>query len=215
MSLAQKLRTLKAEFPPSVTLVAVSKNQPIECIQEAYAAGQQIFGENRVPELLQKYAALPKDIRWHFIGHLQRNKVKEIIQFVHLIHSVDSFNLLQGIEKRAAEQQKIVNCLLQVKIAREETKFGLSLNDIEPLLQEAAHFQHAHIVGLMGMATNTHDAAIIRQEFRSLAQLFQKLRKEIPALHVLSLGMSHDYKIAVEEGSTMVRIGSKLFGERE
>ncbi len=215
MSFVQHFQALKTELPPSTTFVAVSKNQPIECIQEAYAAGQQIFGENRVPELLQKYAALPKDIEWHFIGHLQRNKVKEIVPFVQLIQSIDSLRLLQEIDKRAAEQHRIVDCLLQVKISREETKFGLSLNDIEPLLQEAAHFQHAHIVGLMGMATNTHDAAIIRQEFRSLAQLFQKLRKEIPALHVLSLGMSHDYKIAVEEGSTMVRIGSKLFGERE
>ena len=214
MSLAQYLQTLKKEIPPSVTLVAVSKSQPIERIKEAYAAGQRIFGENRVPELLQKYAALPKDIAWHFIGHLQRNKVRSIIPFVQLIQSVDSFPLLQEIEKRAAEEGKIIDCLLQVKIAQEETKFWLSFPEAEVALNEAVRFQHVHITGLMGMATNTDDTAIIRQEFCSLAQLFQKLKREFPALHVLSLGMSNDYQIAVEEGSTMVRIGSKLFGEK-
>ena len=214
MSLAQYLQTLKKEIPPSVTLVAVSKSQPIERIQEAYAADQQIFGENRVPELLQKYDTLPKDIMWHFIGHLQRNKVRSIIPFVQLIQSVDSFPLLQEIEKRAAEEGKIIDCLLQVKIAQEETKFWLSFPEAEVALNEAVRFQHVHITGLMGMATNTDDTAIIRQEFCSLAQLFQKLKREFPALHVLSLGMSNDYQIAVEEGSTMVRIGSKLFGEK-
>ena len=214
MSISRNLFALNAELPPHVTLVAVSKSQPIERITEAYAAGQRIFGENRVPELLQKYAALPKDIAWHFIGHLQRNKVRSIIPFVQLIQSVDSFPLLQEIEKRAAEEGKIIDCLLQVKIAQEETKFGLSFPEAEVALNEAVRFQHVHITGLMGMATNTDDTAIIRQEFCSLAQLFQKLKREFPALHVLSLGMSNDYQIAVEEGSTMVRIGSKLFGEK-
>ena len=214
MSFAQNLLALNAELPPHVTLVAVSKNQPIERIQEAYAAGQRIFGENRVPELLQKYAALPKDIAWHFIGHLQRNKVRSIIPLVQLIQSVDSFPLLQEIEKRAAEKGKIIDCLLQVKIAQEETKFGLSFPEAEAAINEAARFHHAHIVGLMGMATNTNDESVIRQEFRSLAQLFRRKQAAFPMLTILSLGMSQDYKIAVEEGSTMVRIGSRIFGER-
>ncbi|MDP3639930.1 MAG: YggS family pyridoxal phosphate-dependent enzyme, partial [Nanoarchaeota archaeon] len=160
------------------------------------------------------YDALPKEIEWHFIGHLQRNKVRLIIPFVQLIQSVDSFSLLQEIEKRAAEQHRRVDCLLQVKIAQEETKFGWSSSEVESVLKEAVRFQHIHIIGLMGIATNTNDKTIIRQEFHSLAQLFQKLKKGFPALHILSMGMSNDYQIAVEEGSTMVRMGSKIFEEK-
>lgn len=213
MFISHNLQTIKSKLPSSVTLVAVSKNQPVEKILEAYHASQRIFGENRVPELVEKYAALPKDIFWHLIGHLQTNKVKDLVPFITLIHSVDSRKLLQEISKQAQRQNRIIDCLLQVKIAQEETKYGLSPDDVAKLLQEAQHLPNVRVIGLMGMATNTEDEKLIRSEFQSLTQLFQKLQKEFSSLMVLSIGMSHDYHLAVEEGSTMIRIGRAVFEE--
>lgn len=193
----------------AVTLVAVSKTKPVEDILELYELGHRDFGENYVQELVDKEAQLPKDIRWHFIGHLQSNKVKYIAPFVHLIHGVDSFKLLQEIDKQAKKQNRIIDCLLQVYIAKEETKFGLDENELaEVLMRELVN---ARVCGLMGMASFSDDMELVRSEFRYLKTLFDKQ----PKLQTLSMGMSGDYTIAVEEGSNMVRIGSLLFGERQ
>lgn len=200
-----------------VTLVAVSKTKPNEDIQELYELGQRDFGENYVQELVDKQAALPKDIRWHFIGHLQSNKVKYIAPFVHLIHGVDSFKLLQEINKQAAKHGRIIDCLLQVHIAQEETKFGMDESELEEALAAAAGLPHVRICGLMGMASFSDDLTKVRNEFRQLKNLFDKIG-EWPVVNgewtLLSMGMSVDYAIAIEEGSTMVRIGSLLFGAR-
>jgi len=203
-----------------ITLVAVSKTKPVEAVMELYDAGQRDFGENRVQELRKKQESLPGDIRWHMVGHLQTNKVKYIAPWVHLIHSVDSLDLLQEIDKQAAKNGRIIDCLLQVFIAREEEKFGLSDKELSALLREASlkQMQHIRICGLMGMATNTEDHAVVRNEFRHLKNLFDETQRQFfagePSFRHLSMGMSSDYTIAVEEGSTMVRIGSLLFGER-
>ena len=203
-----------------VTLVSVSKTKPVEDILELYQLGQRDFGENYVQELVDKEAQLPKDIRWHFIGHLQSNKVKNIAPFVHLIHGVDSFKLLKEINKQAQKLNRIMDVLLQVHIAQEETKFGLSgdeLNDIFNTNAELHKLQNIRITGLMGMASFTDDENKIREEFHYLKTLFDKhtqLQTSNLKLQILSMGMSSDYKIAIEEGSTMVRIGSLLFGAR-
>ena len=198
-----------------VTLVAVSKTRPVEEIQELYDLGQRDFGENYVQEMKEKHALLPPDIRWHFIGHLQRNKVKNIIPFVHLIQSVDSLKLLDEINKQAEKQNRTVNCLLQVHIAREETKFGFDKEELSELMISnngiMQQFQNVKIKGLMGMATLTNDMSIVRSEFRYLKMIFEKIFNQIS---ILSFGMTADYKIAIEEGSRMVRIGSLIFGER-
>lgn len=200
-----------------VTLVAVSKTKPNEDIQALYELGQRDFGENYVQELVDKQAVLPKDIRWHFIGHLQSNKVKYIAPFVHLIHGVDSFKLLQEIHKQAAKHDRIIDCLLQVHIAQEETKFGMDENELEEALAGASGLPHVRVCGLMGMASFTDDQAKVRNEFRLLKTLFDKIG-EWPVVNgewtQLSMGMSGDYALAIEEGSTMVRIGSLLFGAR-
>lgn len=200
-----------------VTLVAVSKTKPNEDIQGLYELGQRDFGENYVQELVDKQAVLPKDIRWHFIGHLQRNKVKSIAPFVHLIHGVDSFKLLQEIHKQAAKHDRIIDCLLQVHIAQEETKFGMDEAELGEALAAAAGLSHVRVCGLMGMASFSDDEEKVRNEFRLLKKLFDKIG-EWPVVNgewaLLSMGMSGDYAIAVEEGSTMVRIGSLLFGAR-
>lgn len=193
----------------AVTLVAVSKTKPVEDILELYGLGHRDFGENYVQELVDKKAQLPKDIRWHFIGHLQSNKVKYIAPFVHLIHGVDSFKLLQEIDKQAKKQNRIMDCLLQVYIAKEETKFGLDENELAEVLM--SELVNARVCGLMGMASFSDDMELVRSEFRYLKTLFDKQ----PKLQTLSMGMSGDYTIAVEEGSNMVRIGSLLFGERQ
>lgn len=193
----------------AVTLVAVSKTKPVEDILELYELGHRDFGENYVQELVDKEAQLPKDIRWHFIGHLQSNKVKYIAPFVHLIHGVDSFKLLQEIDKQAKKQNRIIDCLLQVYIAKEETKFGLAENELAEVLM--SELVNARVCGLMGMASFSDDMELVRSEFRYLKTLFDKQ----PKLQTLSMGMSGDYTIAVEEGSNMVRIGSLLFGERQ
>ena len=200
----------------NVTLVAVSKTKPIEDILELYHLGQRDFGENYVQELVEKQAELPKDIRWHFIGHLQTNKVKQIISFVELIQSVDSLKLLKEIDKQSAKINKKTNCLLQVFIAKEETKFGLNedeLNEVNNQFNNSA-IHNINVIGLMGMATNTNDESLIRKEFQHLQSLQQKLQTTNYKLSTLSMGMTADYKIAIEEGSNFIRVGSLIFGAR-
>ncbi|HEX7845863.1 MAG TPA: YggS family pyridoxal phosphate-dependent enzyme, partial [Chitinophagaceae bacterium] len=203
----------------SVTLVAVSKTKPVEDIQELYELGHRDFGENYVQELVDKAEKLPQDIRWHFIGHLQTNKVKYIAPFVQLIHGVDSLKLLKEINKQAEKNGRVIDCLLQAYIAQEETKFGLDEKELEEIIGGFENLQMANvrICGLMGMASFTDDMQKVRAEFRNLKRFFEKLRSltaHSPQLATLSIGMSSDYKIAIEEGSNMVRIGSLLFGER-
>jgi pyridoxal phosphate enzyme (YggS family) len=220
MSVAQNIAELRRGIPANVTLIAVSKTQPNSKIQEAYEGGQRIFGENKVQELVPKFEALPKDIEWHLIGHLQSNKVKYIAPFVHLIHSIDSFKLLQEVDKQASKINRQLRCLLQVHIAQEETKFGFSEDEIVELLQSKAFepLKNIQIQGLMGMATFTENTDQVRSEFKKLKTLFEKLKSlKLPSpfeLKNLSMGMSGDYKIAIEEGSTMIRVGTALFGER-
>lgn len=220
MNIASHIQQIKSALPEKVTLVAVSKFHPAEMIQEAYDAGQRVFGESKAQELVAKYELLPKDIEWHFIGHLQSNKIKYIIPFIHTIHSIDSLKLLEEVEKQAARHNRNVRVLLQVHIAEEETKFGLDTVECEALLQSEtfAACSHITVAGLMGMATNTDDEAQIRKEFSTLRNLFILLKEKYfsnnKTFTELSMGMSNDYRLAVEEGSTMVRIGSLIFGER-
>ncbi len=214
-------KVIKQELSRSdVSLVAVSKMHPVEMIQELYAYGHRDFGENKVQELVEKAGQLPKDIRWHMIGHCQRNKVKYIAPFIHMIHSVDSLKLLREINKEAAKAERVIPCLLQIKIAEEDTKYGFAPEEVKSLLASETYssFQHIKIAGLMGMATNTENTTQVRMEFKRLQHLFQELKatffKSDNGFKEISMGMSGDYKIAIEEGSTMVRIGSLLFGER-
>lgn len=216
MNITANLQQIKASIPEHVTLVAVSKTKPNEAILEAYQTGQRIFGENKVQELTEKYESLPKDIEWHMIGHLQSNKVKYIAPFVSLIHGVDSFKLLKEINKRAAQNERIINCLLQIHIAEEDTKFGFDEKEVIELIKSEAfqHLKNIKIVGLMGMATFTDDENQIRKEFKTLKNLFDKFQISNHQFQILSIGMSGDYQIAIEEGSTMIRVGSSIFGER-
>lgn len=222
MSIAKNLSQLKASLPGHVTLVAVSKTHPAASIREAYDSGHRNFGENKVQEMAAKAAELPADICWHLIGHLQTNKVKYIAEFVHLIHSVDSPKLLHEINKQAQKTGRVIKCLLQVHIASESTKFGLTPEEAEAMLgsNELAGMQHVCITGLMGMATFTDNETQVREEFRSLHDMFtdwQKRFAHIPQWQpaVLSMGMSSDYTVAIEEGSNMVRVGSAIFGQRD
>lgn len=212
MSINVNIAQINAELPPHVTLVAVSKTKPVTQVMEAYDAGCRIFGENKVQELTEKYETMPKDIEWHMIGHLQRNKVKYIAPFVSLIHGVDSEKLLAEIDKEAKKNDRVINCLLQLHIAKEETKFGFDFDEARTLLQSdwKTQYPNVHIAGLMGMATFTDNESIIRNEFESLHDFY----KQHPELSILSMGMSGDYHIAIEAGSTMVRIGSTIFGTR-
>jgi len=216
MSIAKNFQQIKSTIPNNVTLVAVSKTKPNNDILEVYHVGQRIFGENKVQELTDKYESLPKDIEWHMIGHLQSNKVKYIAPFVNLIHGVDSFKLLQEINKRAAQNNRTINCLLQIHIAQEETKFGFSEEEVAELLnsEEFQTLKNISVVGLMGMATFTNNEAQIKKEFTSLNKLFSTLKTNHPSLKVLSMGMSGDYQLAIECGSNMVRVGSSIFGNR-
>ncbi len=198
----------------NVTLVAVSKTKPVEDILALYDLGQRDFGENYVQELIEKDNELPKDIRWHFIGHLQTNKVKQIINFVHLIHGVDSLKLLKEINKQSEKINKITNCLLQVHIAQEETKFGLDEIELNEIMHQLNSLKNVSVQGLMAMATNTNNEDQIRKEFQHLKLLQQKLQTENYKLQTLSIGMTADYKIAIEEGSNMIRVGSLIFGSR-
>lgn len=215
----QQYQKIISELGGKATLVAVSKTKPVEDILELYNLGQRDFGENYVQELTQKYEQLPKDIRWHFIGHLQSNKVKYIAPFVHLIHGVDSFSLLKEINKQAAKNNRTINCLLQIYIAKEETKFGLDSNELETILSSGIpDLKNIQICGLMGMASFSDTMELVRSEFRYLKYLFNRTQLTFniqqPTFNILSMGMSADYKTALEEGSNMIRIGSLLFGSR-
>jgi len=212
----ENLQNIKATLPKNVTLVGVSKTKPIEDLQEAYNAGQRIFGENRIQEMAEKYELLPKDIKWHMIGHLQSNKVKYMAHFVNLIHGVDKFSTLKEINKQAKKHDRVIHCLLQAKIAEEDSKFGLSFDEIENILasEKLKDLVNIKIVGLMGMATFTDDKQQLHKEFSSLKNLFDKLKTDNQNLKTLSMGMSGDYLIAIENGSTMIRVGSSIFGKR-
>jgi len=222
MSIAEHLRELTEDLPEHVTLVAVSKTHPASAVREAYEAGHRDFGENKVQEMAAKAAELPGDIRWHLIGHLQTNKVKYIAGFVHLVHAVDSMKLLKEIDKQAGKAGRTIDCLLQIHIAHEATKFGLSPAEAEAILgsEELPHLQHIRITGLMGMATFTEDETKVSHEFRSLHDMFTRWQTQFPANDrwqpaVLSMGMSGDYHTAIKEGSTMIRVGSAIFGQRD
>lgn len=216
MSIAENLKIIKQSIPKEVTLVAVSKTKPIANLMEAYEAGQRIFGENKIQEMTQKWEALPKDIEWHMIGHVQTNKVKYMAEYVALVHGVDSFKLLKEINKQAKKHHRTINCLLQVHIAEEETKFGLDKTELLELLNsdEFKTLKNIKVIGLMGMATFTDNEVQVRKEFKSLYALFKDAKTIVNTLDTVSMGMSGDYKIAIEEGSTMVRIGSSIFGSR-
>ena len=212
--ISDNLKSILSKLPKSVTLVAVSKTKPNAAIMEAYDAGHRVFGENKVQDMVAKSEELPSDIQWHMIGHLQTNKVKYIAPFVSLIHGVDSLKLIKEIDKRAAQNNRIIDCLLQIHIAEEETKFGLSDIEATQVLAYAKHLNNVRIKGLMGMATNTRDESIVRNEFTRLKELFFKFQSVSEHLQIISMGMSTDYEIAIEQGSTMIRVGSAIFGPR-
>lgn len=216
MLVKQNLKTFIKQIDKAVTLVAVSKTKPISDIMEAYEAGQRVFGENKVQEMVNKYEDLPKDIKWHMIGHLQSNKVKYMAHFVDLIHGVDSFKTLKEINKQAKKHNRVINCLLQARIAKEETKFGLDFSKIENILQsdELSLLENVNIKGLMGMASFSSNKEEVSKEFKSLKMLFDKMNHSGIQLDILSMGMSGDYKLAIENGSNMIRVGSAIFGSR-
>jgi pyridoxal phosphate enzyme (YggS family) len=219
MSIQQNLLQIKSQIPNDVTLVAVSKTKPVEDLMEAYNAGQRIFGENKIQEMTEKWQQMPKDIEWHMIGHVQSNKVKYMVPYVKLIHGVDSLKLLKEINRQAVRWRKKINCLLQIHIAEEETKFGLDENELIELLNsdEFKEMSNIKVIGLMGMATFTKNQEQIKKEFNYLKSLFDKYKKlstENCQLTTLSMGMSGDYQLAIDCGSTMVRIGSSIFGGR-
>ena len=216
----ENLDIVRATVPSDVTLIAVSKTKPVSDLQEAYEADQRIFGENKALEMRDKHQALPNDIQWHFIGHLQTNKIKYIAPFVTLIHAIDSLSLLEAVNKEAAKNNRIIDCLLQFHIAQEETKFGLDMDEARAMLESESFksLNNINICGVMGMATFTDDAAQVRDEFKSLKNIFETLKENYfkgnESFKEISMGMSDDYPIAIEEGATMVRVGSKIFGAR-
>lgn len=219
MSIAKNLQNIVDLIPSHVTLVAVSKTKPNSAIMEAYNAGHRVFGENKVQEMVDKHAELPKDIKWHMIGHLQRNKVKYMASFVDLIHGVDSFKTLKEIDKQAKKHDRIISCLLQIKIAKEESKFGLSVASLAEILEspELKSLTNVKIIGFMGMASFVSNASEIRTEFQTLKKVFERYKtrhQDNFQPEVISMGMSGDYPIAIEEGSTMIRVGSSIFGSR-
>ena len=213
MSITENLKKIKESIPNDVTLVAVSKTKTKSDILEAYNTGHRIFGENKVQEISKKYSELPKDIKWHMIGHLQSNKVKYIAPFVSLIHAVDSLKLMKEINKRAEQNKRVIDCLLQVHIASESTKFGFGINEINNILFEAKKFSNINIIGLMGMATFTDDKRKVNNEFSLLNNLFNEIKST--SINTLSIGMSGDYKLAISNSSTMIRVGSAIFGDRK
>jgi pyridoxal phosphate enzyme (YggS family) len=216
----ENLNTVRATVPSNVTLIAVSKTKPVSDLQEAYDAGQRIFGENKALEMRDKHQVLPDDIQWHFIGHLQTNKIKYIAPFVTLIHAIDSLSLLEAVNKEAIKNDRVIDCLLQFHIAQEETKFGLDIEEAKSLLESEIfkNLKNVNICGVMGMATFTDNAAQVRDEFKNLKNIFETLKdnyfKDKTSFKEISMGMSDDYPIAIEEGATMVRVGSKIFGAR-
>lgn len=215
-TIQQNLNKIKSQLPTHVTLVAVSKTKPVADLMEAYNVGQRIFGENKIQEMTDKWEVMPKDIEWHMIGHVQTNKVKYMAPYVSLIHGVDSLKLLQEINKQAAKNNRVIDCLLQVYIAEEESKFGLDEQELEEILSstEFKQLKNIRIVGLMGMATFTENKNQIEKEFKHLKTIFDKLKTQNSELKTLSMGMSGDYQLAISCGSTMVRIGSSIFGGR-
>ena len=218
MSIEQNLTEIKSQLPNHVTLVAVSKTKPVADLMEAYNAGQRIFGENKIQEMTDKWEEMPKDIQWHMIGHVQTNKVKFMAEYVSLIHGVDSLKLLHEINKQAQKHNRVIDCLLQIYIAEEESKFGLDEEELNGILrfitQNSEIYKNIRIVGLMGMATFTEDQNQIKKEFQNLKTIFDKFTIHNSQFTTLSMGMSGDYKLAIECGSTMVRIGSSIFGTR-
>ena len=216
MSIKDKLENISLKIPSEVSLVAVSKTKPISDILEAYEYGQRVFGENKIQELVEKHNKLPKDIEWHMIGHIQRNKVKYMAPFVSLIHSADSYRLIKEINKQGKINNRVINCLLQIKIASEESKFGFTETEATDFLNsdEYVSFKNIKIIGLMGMATFTDDQRKIDQEFNKLKIFYEKVNRSNSGINILSIGMSDDYPIAIRNGSTMVRIGSSIFGKR-
>ncbi len=216
--IAENLHRIKSALPENVTLVAVSKTKPKEDIVEAYEAGQRDFGENKIQEMADKYEALPKDIRWHMIGHVQGNKIKYMAPFVHLVHGIDKAKRLNELNKEAGKNKRVIDCLLQIHIAKEETKFGFDEAEAEEVLgnNPAEKYPNVRIRGLMGMATYSDNEQEVRNEFRGLSQFFNKLKQDfnLPNFDILSMGMSGDYQLAIDEKSTMVRIGSSIFGGR-
>ncbi|MGB0479997.1 MAG: YggS family pyridoxal phosphate-dependent enzyme [Flavobacteriaceae bacterium] len=216
MSIKKQLQELKSVLPKQVTLVAVSKTKPVQDLMKAYDVGQRIFGENKVQEMVEKYQQMPKDIEWHMIGHVQRNKVKYMAPFVDLIHGVDSLKLLSEINKQALKNNRCINGLLQIKIAAEDSKFGLTKNDAIQLMKssEFKNLKNIKIKGVMGMATFTDDQNKIRKEFETLKSTFSELKSIQDSMHIISMGMSGDYPLAIECGSTMIRVGSYIFGAR-
>lgn len=216
MDIAENIRKYKAELPEKVTLVAISKTKPKEDVTEAYEAGQRIFGENKIQEMTQKWEELPKDIEWHMVGHVQTNKVKYMAPYVSLIHAVHKLKLLKEINKRAKQENRTIRCLLQLKIADEDSKFGMNIEQLEEILHSEAlqNMENVSVVGLMGMATFTDDEDQVNREFAYLKEKFDHYAENHPEFKILSMGMSGDYKIALNNGTTMVRIGSKIFGER-
>ena len=216
MSIQKQLLSILEELPKHVHLVAVSKTKPNADLKEAYAAGQRIFGENKIQEMTQKWETLPKDIQWHMIGNVQTNKVKYMAPYVSLIHGVDRYKLLKEINKQASKSDRVIDCLLQMHIAQEDTKFGFNKEELETVVTDlkANPLPHIRIKGLMGMATFTDNQNQIRSEFKTLKQQFDWLQTQHPEANELSMGMSGDYALAIEEGSTMIRVGSKIFGSR-
>ena len=216
MSIRTNLSKIKNELPSHVTLVAVSKTKPVEDLMQAYLSGQRVFGENKIQEMVEKHEKMPKDIQWHMIGNLQRNKVKYMASFVDLVHGVDSLKLLNEINKQAEKHKRIINCLIQIKIAQEDTKFGMSYEEAKNLIssEEVKKLKNILIVGLMGMASFTQDRTLIKKEFKTLKNNFDNLRKTASNLIILSMGMSGDYTLAIKNGSTMIRLGSSIFGAR-
>ncbi|MFD0797665.1 YggS family pyridoxal phosphate-dependent enzyme [Maribacter chungangensis] len=216
MSIQKNLANIQQSIPHHVTLVAVSKTKPVSDLLEAYRAGQRIFGENKIQEMTQKWEEMPKDIQWHMIGHVQRNKVKYMAEYVALVHGVDSLKLLKEIDKQAKKYDRTIPCLLQVHIAEEDTKFGFDREELLLLIEnpEFLGLKNVRVKGLMGMATFTNDQDQVRREFKTIKQLYAVINTKISTVDTLSIGMSGDYHIAIEEGSTMVRIGSSIFGAR-
>jgi pyridoxal phosphate enzyme (YggS family) len=214
MSIGENTIALRKEIPEQLTLVAVSKTKSNEEIMEAYQSGQRVFGENKIQEMSAKYETLPKDIQWHMIGHVQSNKVKYMAPFVDLIHGVDRSKLLREIDKQALKNNRIIDCLLQIHIAQESTKFGFSESEITEALDLAGTLNNVRVVGLMGMATFTENTQQITEEFKGLKRLFDQLKPQQPQFSVLSMGMSGDYPLAIAQGSNMIRVGSKIFGAR-
>jgi pyridoxal phosphate enzyme (YggS family) len=220
MSIKDNLLQIKSQLPENVTLVAVSKTKPVSDLMEAYKAGQRVFGENKIQEMTEKWGQMPKDIQWHMIGHVQTNKVKYMAEYVSLIHGVDSLKLLQEINKQAAKHNRVIDCLLQMYISEEETKFGLDEKELDEILQFVQNdkLQNIKVVGLMGMATFTDNQSQLKKEFLNLKSTFDKINSLSIVnyqLSIISMGMSGDYKLAIECGSTMVRIGSSIFGNRQ